>query len=339
MRTMVSKLRIDDDDDNGDDSGTRLSVVSNGLDAANGKSTPKRKGSSHLIDPKELINADTSKLVTKMPKPKTKDEIERLKRSEDLKKREKEKGRIEARQRAEFERERQLVLEGKMKLRKEHLKDPVLKLHHDMLKMKKKARQAQPGPRSPRPSTAKTTKKKSSSLSSNSDKKTSIRAGAYKAGVKLKWSVAMSKVSATALLERHRTANGNMSDDVDSDLSDDGKRPKKPLVRRKKAKKSEPELENVNDVENATETVVAKLIYDEKKDEIRSAVSTAKPPNSLEESSQESSSASVLNGDQEEKVKIKRLNPIFEAFDDAEGVDDLYRIAEVCVQPSYFYDL
>ena len=59
--------------------------------------------------------------------------------------------RMAAREKAEWERERKLILDGKVKLRKEHLKkeDPLLKLHHEKLQMKRKASK---GSRSPKPS-------------------------------------------------------------------------------------------------------------------------------------------------------------------------------------------
>ena len=101
---------------------------------------------------------------------------------------------------------------------------------------------------------------------------------------------------------------------------------------------------SVDDVENATETVVAKLVYDEKKDALISAVDddNKKDNESLSngdlnglENSLEAASSSSPRKDQD---KIMRINPIFEAFADAEGVDDLYRIAEFYVQPSYLYN-
>ena len=82
------------------------------------------------------------------------------------------------------------MLEGKIKLKREHLKDPVLKLHYDMIKLKKRAiREAGPASssQSPRPSSARRKKLSNTTPSSNlNDKKTSttssVRAGAYKPG-------------------------------------------------------------------------------------------------------------------------------------------------------------
>ena len=51
--------------------------------------------------------------------------------------------RIRAREHVEKERERLLVLEGKIKMRPEHMQDPVLKLHHDLAQLEKQARLVQ----------------------------------------------------------------------------------------------------------------------------------------------------------------------------------------------------
>ena len=65
-----------------------------------------------------------------------------------------------------------------------------------------------------------------------------------------------------------------------------------------------------------TETVVANLVYDESQDQLHDS--------------------SLL--DSGEPVKIEHPNPVFQAFDDAKNVDDLYRIAEIWVNPTVYYN-
>lgn len=73
------------------------------------------------------------------------------------------------------------------------------------------------------------------------------------------------------------------------------------------------EMSNPND--DVTDTVVAKLVYDETLDELTDLADaeTSSPKPNLP------------------------VNPIFEAFKDATGVDDLYRIAEIWVNPPTFF--
>jgi len=70
--------------------------------------------------------------------PNYKDELVRLRKVSEAE----QQKRIQAREELELERERLLVLEGKMKVKEEHLKDPILKLHFDCLKMEKRAKNA-----------------------------------------------------------------------------------------------------------------------------------------------------------------------------------------------------
>ena len=52
------------------------------------------------------------------------------------------------------------------------------------------------------------------------------------------------------------------------------------------------------------------------------------------------SNGDIITPEEEEpiqKMKIKRINPVYQEFDNIEGVEDLYRVAEFCVQPSYLY--
>ena len=70
------------------------------------------------------------------------------------------------------------------------------------------------------------------------------------------------------------------------------------------------EEENEYSNDDVTDTVVASLVYDESSDELTSV---------LEDASQ-------------------HVNPIFEAFKEATGVDDLYRIAEIWVNPPTYFN-
>ena len=324
MRTMVHKLTIDDN----------LNGSSGG--GGDGAATPV-KTTGHLISPQDMINADTSKLISKVPSV----TIDDVKKREDKIHQEAESERMAARAEAERERERQLVLEGKIKLKREHLKDPVLKLHYDMIKLRKRAlREA--GPQSPRPTPAARRKKLSGGGGGQPqpqqlDKKvsttSSVRAGAYKPGVKLKWSTAMSRITANAIMEKKK--NGTIDDEYDSDLSDGGGGGggKNTRTKKRKSVRKTAESHRVTALDEAEkDTVVARFVYDEQSDLLKSTLSST---DSME------SDKDNVNGDVTSrppaKVKIKRINPVYQAFDDVEGVDDLYRIAEFCVQPSYLY--
>ena len=318
MRTMVHKLTIDD------------TLKSSSAGGGDGAATPV-KTTGHLISPQDMINADTSKLISKVPTV----TIDDVKKREDKIHQEAESERMAARAEAERERERQLVLEGKIKLKREHLKDPVLKLHYDMIKLRKRAlREA--GPQSPRPTPAARRKKLSGGGQPQQqlDKKvsttSSVRAGAYKPGVKLKWSTAMSRITANAIMEK-KNKNGTIDDEYDSDLSDGGG--KNTRTKKRKSVRKTAEAHRMTALDEAEkDTVVARFVYDEQNDLLKSTLSST---DSME------SDKDNVNGDVTSrppaKVKIKRINPVYQAFDDVEGVDDLYRIAEFCVQPSYLY--
>ena len=182
--------------------------------------------------------------------PNYKDELLRLRKKAEAE----QQKRIKARAELEIERERLLVLEGKIKVKPEHLKDPILKLHFDCLKMEKRAKKA----------TAKKLRRK--------HKKEKAQA------IKMKWTSAKEKLK----------------------------------------------LKNFSLLSSSTETdtVVANLVYDEVSD-------------SIQDASKDSSVTPLLDG---EVKKEKHPNPVFQAFDDARNVDDLYRIAEIYVSPTSYYD-
>ena len=137
-----------------------------------------------------------------------KDEMEKLMKNEESRQLNEQKQRMEAREQAEWERERQLILEGKIKLKKEHLlkQDPLIKLHYQKIQMKRKASK---GSRSPKPSVH-----RKSTISSGGTHTTSSGTGpgsttsssGPKSAIKLRWSSAMSRVKANAILQRKKAA-------------------------------------------------------------------------------------------------------------------------------------
>ena len=153
-------------------------------------------------------------------------------------------------------------------------------------------------------------------------------------GVKLKWSTAMSRITANAIMEKKKTSP---QEDCDSDLEaeTDHSRPSVQL-RAKKNRTTAARIESQRVMEQAEkDTVVASFVYDEQKDILQSAI-----PAGENCQSDDPDGGAEINRSVDEKpaiVKIKRLNPVYQAFDEVEGVDDLYRIAEFCVQPSYLY--
>ena len=72
-----------------------------------------------------------------------------------------------------------------------------------------------------------------------------------------------------------------------------------------------------NALEDNTETVIASLVYDEDMDKL------------VETSTDPVSNPSISNGCGD----IDDGNPVFQAFERAKNVDDLYKIAEIWVNP------
>ena len=89
--------------------------------------------------------------------------------------------------------------------------------------------------------------------------------------------------------------------------------------------------ETANDIENSTETVIAQLVYDESKDELKSELDAI--DNMAGDDTAETNKTDGPNG---EKKKVERLNPVFAALDDAKNVDDMFRIAEIWVNPMVY---
>ena len=91
--------------------------------------------------------------------------------------------------------------------------------------------------------------------------------------------------------------------------------------------------ETMIDVEDATETVVAQLLYDEGKDELKSDFDELNEDSFYQKENED-------KNDPDDSVKNKkesaRMNPVYAALDDAKDVDDMFRIAEIWVNPSSY---
>ena len=77
------------------------------------------------------------------------------------------------------------------------------------------------------------------------------------------------------------------------------------------------------------DTIVANLLYDEKSDLL-----------TCESSLLDGNGNTTKNEDHDKSDVKKRIlhpNPVFQAFDGATSVDDLYRIAEIYVNPASYY--
>ena len=180
----------------------------------------------------------------------------------------------------EWEKERLLMLEGKIQITKEHLKDPILKFHHDFKKVEVKAKKSQ--------------ERKLSQIKAK-------RKISQNSRIKVKWSNAMDKLKVKNFMDLNNVNKiGSSSDNPDDDRPD----------------------QNCKFPDDVEETIVANLVYDESQDQLTL-------PTSLLDSAEEETDVK----------KIEHPNPVFQAFDDAKNVDDLYRIAEIWVNPTVYYQL
>ena len=91
--------------------------------------------------------------------------------------------------------------------------------------------------------------------------------------------------------------------------------------------------ETMNDVEDATETVVAQLLYDEQKDELKSDLDELNEDAFYKNDNEDKKNGSDQTNNKKEST---RLNPVYAALDDAKDVDDMFRIAEIWVNPSSY---
>ena len=81
-----------------------------------------------------------------------------------------------------------------------------------------------------------------------------------------------------------------------------------------------------------TETVVAQLLYDESKDELKENLEGIR-----DEKEDEDADIVMDNTDESDsKKEAQRMNPVYAALDDAEDVDDMFRIAEIWVNPKSY---
>ena len=179
------------------------------------------------------------------------------------------------------------MLEGKIQITKEHLKDPILKFHHDFKKVEVKAKKSQ--------------ERKLSQIKAK-------RKISQNSRIKVKWSNAMDKLKVKNFMDL------NNVNQIGSDNPED----------------SDPDYQNSKFPDDVEETVVANLVYDESQDQL------TLPTSLLDSADDQESTADDVNFT---KNKIKHPNPVFQAFDDAKNVDDLYRIAEIWVNPTVYYQL
>ena len=360
MRKMVIKMQQKDDE--GENSNTNKPKLSISTATA-------LNGFKNLLNRNRSRNDDfdeSTREVRVSPRNEVvpKDEMQRLQKTEESRQLKEQKERMAAREKAEWERERKLILDGKVKLRKEHLKkdDPLLKLHHEKLQMKRKASK---GSRSPKPSL---NRKSMTSGIPGADSTTSSSISGPKSAIKLRWSSAMNKVSANALMEKKKKAlELEQIKQKQEDLQDEQEKegmmrvnrrkggisggPPHPLYQSLKANRlstyynaydelgtfldnrnDDDDLETVNDVEDATETVVAQLLYDESKDELKENLEGIR-----DEKEDEDADIVMDNTDESDsKKEAQRMNPVYAALDDAEDVDDMFRIAEIWVNPKSY---
>ena len=348
MRKMVMKMHLGDDENQE----TKKDDLENS--ALNGF---KNLANNALTNTKNTIVNSANHVVPK-------DEMHRLQKREKSKQLKEQNDRMKARENAEWERERQLILDGKLKLKKEHLQklDPVLKLHYEKIQMKRKASK---GSRSPKPSANRksTTSSAFYTTSSGATGSTTSSMSGPKSAIKLRWSSAMNRVNANALLEKKKKAAELEKIRQEQEELDEEKEKEKmmrvnrrkggisggpihPLYHHLKANRlstyynaydevgtyldDDDTLETMNDVEDATETVVAQLLYDEGKDELKSNF------DELDEEefggTSDNERDDNINGKGSTK-QSQRINPVYAALDDAKDVDDMFRIAEIWVNP------
>ena len=367
MRKMVMQMHLTDDssdvreDKSGDAGESNEEYPGHNKTAFNRFKNLANNVLTNDYKDKTIFSSNTNQVVPK-------DEIQRLQNHENSNQLKKQRDRMAAREKAEWERERQLILDGKLKLKKEHLQmqDPVLKLHYDKMQMKRKASK---GPRSPKPSINRKYTASSSSGNLQSGSNTSSLISGPKSAIKLRWSSAMSRVKANAILEKKTTAAKMEKLREEQEEFEEEKEKEKmmrinhrrkggisigpphPLYQHLKANRlstyynaydevetylddTKEAHETMKDVEDATETVVAQLLYDEVKDELKSNMMD----DEFNEEELEDNTNKVVedcgDGNQRKQRESKgRMNPVYAALDDAKDVDDMFRIAEIWVNP------
>ena len=239
--------------------------------------------------------------------------------------------RIAERAKSEFEVEKRLILDGKMRARKEHLADPRLKLHHDLLKVERKVSRSI-SPQRPQQETngvLNPLPKISGARSPRSGRKN---------GTVLKPIIKSPKTSRTGdmvvKMTRLAPPGGAENGGTSPKRSPGSKRKRKSSKNSKKRKRdsNHNETKTVSStssldattasdfhsrLEDATETVVASLVYDEVNDQLMDG---------LDE-----------NGEvKKPEVKEENATSVFKSFEKAKDSDDLFRIAEVWVNPELY---
>ena len=91
-------------------------------------------------------------------------------------------------------------------------------------------------------------------------------------------------------------------------------------------------------VEDATETVVARLVYDERLGDFVESQDggNAASDEDVEAEELPKEAEEDKGGPRRGDAATAAANPVYDAFDEAKGVDDLYRIAEIWVNPANY---
>ncbi len=198
------------------------------------------------------------------------------------------KRRIEERQEEEAAREKKLVLSGQVEMTRKHLRDPELRRHHRLLVAEEQVASRRRRGRSTSPTVT-----RSRSLSPR-------------------------KKTRTAAVSLERDPDGGTKSKKKTKKG----RKKAPVSKKTGRLKWADEVNDSNLMRCEREeqdTVIARLVYDEKEDEIY-AIQNGSP--------------TAVEGSEQQRRKTG--NPVYKAFEGANGVDELFEIAELIVNPQLY---
>ena len=257
-----------------------------------------------------------------------KSEIRRSRTKERRRLESEQKKRIRRREREERERERSLVLEGKLEVTRDHLRDPVIRVHHNLLSVDQRvlfgghyAGSASSKSVSPvRPAAAAAARDygrtQQKPLIGKLQPLNSPRSPLPPPSPRAKSKSPRPKRKVSS---RSRKARSTKTKDVMKVKWKNGQQRLTPQV----GKEGSLDLLDLHTmVEDCTETVIANLVYDEQMDELQNS----SPRLAAADSAYHSSAGGA--------EPASDANPVFHAFEQAKGVDDLYRIAEIWVNPA-----
>ena len=300
------------------------------------------------------------------------DDMKELTKNEESKELKELKQRMKAREKAEWERERQLILDGKMKLKKAHLlnQDSALKLHHEKIQIKRKHSKRSRLSRTPVhiKSTITSCGVSAASSGTASGSTTSSCMSSPKSVIKLSGPSGMNKVKANAFLDRKQTVAGADRLILENEELEEDERDKETIPCLKDQREggisggppnpvchhlrgfnwlsryhnacdevgafldNQNHHQTMNDVETSTETVVAQLFHNEGNDKLKNDLDKV----TVEDSADEGQNINEMNGDDGHKEGLKANDPVFAALDDAKDLDDMFRIAEILVNPNSY---